>query len=132
MVKKEVATVRIKAFVKDVTITVNGVVLDPSQVGADLFLAPGKAAIEASAPGYRAVKKAFEAKGGDNEDITLTLQPDGSSGRSPTPAFVLGGVGPVGIVIGAALVGTAEGKKGEAQKLHDENGSVYGCKAGPE
>lgn len=131
MVKKEVATVRIKAFVKDVTITVNGVALDPSQVGADLFLAPGKAAIEASAPGYRAVKKTFEAKGGDNEDITLTLQPDGSSGRSPTPAFVLGGIGVVGIVIGAALVGTAEGKKSEAQKLHDEIGSAAGCKADP-
>ncbi len=131
MVKKELATVRVKAFVKEVTITIDGVALDPSQLGVDLYLAPGKAVIEATAPGYRTARKTFEAKAGDNEDITLTLQPDGSSGRSPTPAFVLGGVGLVGIVIGAALVGTAEGKKGEAQKLHDEIGSVDGCKADP-
>lgn len=129
MVKAELATVRVKAFVKDVTIKVDGAALDPSQVGADLFLAPGKVVLEASAPGYSATRKTYEAKAGANEDITLTLQPDTGGARSPTPAFVLGGVGVVGIVLGAALVGAAEGKKGEAQKLHDEIGSVDGCKA---
>ncbi len=129
MVKKEVATVRVKAFVKDVTITVGGVALAPEAIGADMFFAPGKVVIEASAPGYRTARKTMELKGGDNEDVTLTMTPDGAAGRSSTPAYVLGGVGVVGIVLGAVLVGTAEGKKGEALKLHDEIGSVAGCQA---
>ncbi len=131
MVKVHVATIRVKAFVKEVTITVGGVALAPEAVGSDVYLAPGKVVIEATAPGYRAARKTLELKGGDNEDVALTMQPDGSAGRSATPAYVLGGVGVVGIVLGAVLVGVAEGKKGEAQKLHDEIGSVAGCQADP-
>lgn len=131
MVKKELATVRVKAFVKDVAITIDGAALDPSLVGSDVFLAPGKVVIQASAPGYRSEKKTYEAKAGANEDVVLTLQPEGSSGRSATPAYVLGGVGVASVILGAVLVGSAEGKKGEAQKLHDEIGSDAGCKADP-
>jgi tetratricopeptide (TPR) repeat protein len=134
MVKKEVATVRISPSVKDATVTVDGLPLDPSQVGGEVYLSAGDHVIEATAPGFGAAKKSFKAKGGANEEIKLDLKAEaggGGGGRSTTPAFVLGGVGVVGVILGAALVGAAEGKKSDAFKLHDEIGSPAGCAADP-
>ena len=130
-VKKQIATIRVKAFVKDVTVKVAGAALPAESVGNDVFLAPGKVEIEVSAPGYRSTKKTLELKAGDNQDVNLTLQPDGSGAQSPIPGCILGSVGIVGVVLGGVLVGLAEAKKGEAQKLHDEIGSVTGCQADP-
>ncbi|MFO0587498.1 MAG: hypothetical protein U0441_08160 [Polyangiaceae bacterium] len=129
-VKKQIATIRVKAFVKDVTIKVGSVTLASDAAGNDVYLDPGKTTVEASAPGYRSEHKTLDLKAGDNQDVTLTLQPD-TGARSPIPGYVLGGVGVAGVILGAALVGAAEGKKGEAQKLHDELGSVAGCQADP-
>jgi len=130
-VKKNIGTVRIRVPVKDAAVKVDGVALDAAQLGQDVFVAKGKVVIEASAPGYQAAKRTMEIKGGESEDVTITLQPEQSAPRSKVPAIVVGGVGLVGIVIGAALVGSAEGKKGEALKLHDELGSAAGCNADP-
>ena len=129
-VKKQIATIRLKAFVKDVTFTVGGAALPADAAANDIYLDPGKITVEASAPGYRSVQKKLELKAGQSQDVSFTLEPD-SGARSPIPGYVLGGVGVAGVILGAALVGAAEGKKGEAQKLHDEIGSVAGCQANP-
>lgn len=128
-VKKELATVRLKTTTPDVTITVDGAPLPAASLGKDLFLAQGSHVFEASAPGHRSTRRTMEVKGGEDESIFMNLTPgeDPGTKRSPIPAYVLAGVGVAGIAVGAALVATAEGKKGEALKLHDEIGSAAQC-----
>jgi hypothetical protein len=131
-VKKHVGTLRIRVPVKGAAVKIGGVAIDAAMLGQDVFVGKGKVVIEASAPGYQPAKRTLEIKGGESEDVTITLQPAAASQpRSLTPALVVGGVGLVGIIVGAALVGTAEGKKGEGLKLHDELGSEAGCAADP-
>lgn len=130
-VKKNVGTVRIRVPVKDAVVKVNGVALDAALLGQDVYLNKGKSTIEAAAPGYQTATKTVEIKGGESQDLTITLVAEATAPRSKVPAFVVGGIGVVGIVVGAALIGAAEGKKGEAFKLHDELGSAAGCNADP-
>jgi hypothetical protein len=127
--KKSVSVVRIKVSAKDAVITLDGAVIDPKANGGELFVTAGKHAVEATAPGYRLMRRPFEARAGGDEDVIMALVVETSPGRSPAPAFVLGGVGLIGVVLGAVLVGSAEGKKSEAIKLHDEIGTVDGCTA---
>ncbi len=126
-VKKHVATVRILSTTKDVTIVVDGVKLDSSALGTNLYFEEGKHTIEASAPGFRSARRPYEWKGGDDEQVTLNLTEEGATPRNPIPGYVMGGVGIVGLVVGGVLVGMAEGKKGDAQKLHDEIGTAQNC-----
>lgn len=128
-VKKNVGTVRIRVPVAGASVTVDGAALDPASLGQDVFLPKGKSVIEAKAPGYQASRRTVEILGGESEDVTITLQAEQAAPRSKLPVFVLGGVGVVGLVVGAALVGSAEGKRGEAFSLHDEIGSPAGCAA---
>lgn len=131
-VKKHVGTLRVRVPVKNATVKMNGAALDAAALGQDLFVDKGKVVIEAAAPGYQPVKRTLEVKGGESEDLTITLQPEPSTQpRSLTPALVVGGVGVVGVIIGAALVGTAEGRKSEGLKLHDDLGDEAGCAANP-
>lgn len=130
-VKKGVGTVRIRVPVKDASVKVDGAPIDAAALDHEIFLAKGKAVIEASAPGYQTAKRTLEIKGGESEDVTITLQPEQVAPRSKVPAFVIGGVGAAGLIVGFALIGAAEGKKGEAFKLHDELGSDAGCAADP-
>ncbi len=128
-VKKHIGTVRIRVPVKDASVKVDGVALDAAALAGDVFLPKGKVVIEATAPGYQPSRRTMEIKGGESEDVTITLQAETAAPRSKVPAFVVGGVGLVGVVVGAALIGMAEGKKGEAFKLHDELGTAAGCAA---
>ncbi|MEZ4306589.1 MAG: hypothetical protein R3F14_00865 [Polyangiaceae bacterium] len=132
-VKKNLGTLRVRVPVKDAKVTLNGAVLEASQLGQDLFVPTGKAVIEAEADGYVSARRTVDLKPGDTEDVTITLTPAqaATTARSPVPAFVVGGVGLVGIILGGVLIGTAEGKKSEAIQLHDELGSPEGCAANP-
>ncbi|MBK8251678.1 MAG: PEGA domain-containing protein [Polyangiaceae bacterium] len=130
-VKKQIGTVRITVPLKEASVKVNDVALSADALDKDVFLAPGKNVIEASAPGYQSSRRTIEIKAGETQDLTITLNKEGDAPRSRVPAFVVGGIGVAGIVAGAVLVGAAEGKKGEAIKLHDEIGSSAGCAADP-
>lgn len=135
-VKTKVGTVKIKSQTKDVAITIDGVKVEPSALDSDIFLSPGKHAIEATAPGYRPMRRALDFKGGEEEQVTMNLTLDGGGGsgapRNPIPGFGMVGLGVVGVVMGGVLIGLAEGKKGEATALHDEIGSAAGCQAQPD
>jgi tetratricopeptide (TPR) repeat protein len=130
-VKKQIGTLRIRVPVKDATVKIGGAAVDAAALAQDIFVNKGKVVIEATAPGYQPEKKTLEVKPGTSEDVIITLQVERVTPRSKVPAIVVGGVGFVGIVIGAALVGTAEGKGAEARKLHDELGSEDGCAIDP-
>lgn len=126
-VKTHIATIRLKSTTKGVSITLDGVKVDDSALQSELFLDPGKHVVEASAPGHRSTRRQLDLKAGDDEQVTVNLTPETVSPRNPLPGYVMGGVGLVGIVVGAALVGAAEDKKSEAFRLHDEIGSPEGC-----
>lgn len=129
-VKKSVATVRIKSQTKDVSVTIDGARVEPATLESEVFLPAGKHTIEATAPGYRPMRRPFDFKGGEDEQVTLNLTPDSVGGgpqRSPIPGFAMVGLGVVGVVVGGVLVGLAEGKKGEAMALHEEIGSAGAC-----
>ena len=126
-VKKSLAVVRVVSNTKDVVVTVDGVKVDPSTLETAMFFAPGKHVIEATAPGHRSVRRPFDFKGGEDEQVTMNLVPEGDTPRNPIPGYVMAGVGVVGVAIGAGLVGAAEGKKSEALKLSQDIGSVEGC-----
>lgn len=126
-VKKGLAVVRILSTTKDVAVTVDGVKIDPSTLDTEIFLAPGKHVIEATAPNHRSVRRPFDFKGGEDEQVTMNLVAEADTPRNPIPGYIMAGVGVVGIAIGAGLVGAAEGKKSEALVLNKEIGSVEGC-----
>jgi tetratricopeptide (TPR) repeat protein len=119
-VKKQIGTLRIRVPVKDATVKIGGAAVDAAALAQDIFVNKGKVVIEATAPGYQPEKKTLEVKPGTSEDVIITLQVERITPRSKVPAIVVGGVGFVGIVIGAALVGTSEGAKSEAHRLHDQ------------
>lgn len=125
--KKSVATVRLKVSAKDPVITLDGAALNAEALAGPLYLSEGKHVFDATAPGYRSVKRTVDATAGTDQEVILALVAEPAQARSRTPAFVLGGIGLVGVVLGAAFVGMAEGQKSEAFKLHDEIGSPAGC-----
>lgn len=119
-VKKAVVTARIKTTTKGATIKVNGAGLDPSLLDTEIYFEPGRRVIEAVAVGYRSARREIPGKAGDNELVTLNLMAEEPQTRGPIPGIVLGGIGVVGIAVGAGLIGAAEGKKSDALKLHDD------------
>lgn len=127
--KKSVVTVRVKSTTKDIAVTLDGAPLAADALGTEMFLGVGTHVFEASAPGHRSVKRTLDGTAGSDEDVTINLTPETATGRSATPAFVLGGLGLVGVVAGAVLVASAEGKKSDALALHDEIGTPEGCAA---
>jgi hypothetical protein len=97
-----------------------------------IFVDPGHVSFRIRREGFLSQEKVFDIKAGEtaSADITLERAPgyDGKSAgtgtattgggttvtpRSKVPAFVLGGVGLAGLIIGGALVGVAAGKNGE-------------------
>lgn len=127
--KKSVATVRLKINAKNPAVTLDGAALSPEAIAEALYLTQGKHVFDATAPGYRSVRRTVDATAGTDQEVTLALVAEQAPGRSPTPAYVLGGIGVVGVVLGAVFVGMAESQKSEAFKLHDEIGSAAGCAA---
>lgn len=99
-----------------------------------IFIDPGKVGFRIRREGYLSQEKVFDAKPGEeiNAEVTLERAPGygGTIGsgtgagtgttpavtpRSKVPAFVLGGVGLVGLIVGGALVGTAAGQGSDLQ-----------------
>src|SRR5262249_20095179 len=56
-------------------ITVDGAAIDFAVAGSDIFVAPGKRVIEASAKGLQTARQTIDAKEGQAIDVTLSLLP---------------------------------------------------------
>lgn len=129
--KTRATVVNVQTNVNDVTISIDGAVVDGSFGSGELFLSPGPHRIGASARGYQTAQKTIQAKAGGTETVALTLMPAAANvpmatasptattppTRSKVPAYVMGGVGLGSFVIGGALIGVAEAKRSEARGL---------------
>jgi hypothetical protein len=120
--KPKIARVRVSvAAPADATIwvTIDGVNEPTANLNADRFVDPGDHVIEAGAPGFRKTETRVHVGEGAGESVTLTLQPDPDApgtGRADSPAstappsqadhtlaFIVGGVGLVGLGFGTAF-----------------------------
>ena len=120
-----------------VTVAVDSVTVPAANVGEDRALDPGPHLVEATAPGYLVASAAINLREGGSEEVTLTLQadPNPPAGKPPPPpekkaaappppisaevapnrtvAYVLLGVGVVGVGVGAVFGLNALSKKDE-------------------
>lgn len=117
-----------------VTVAVDSVTVPSANVGEDRAFDPGPHLVEASAPGYLVASAAINLKEGGSEDVTLTLVVDPNAAAPKTPpsvapkvtpppppppegapnrtvAYVLLGVGVVGVGVGSVFGLTAMSKK---------------------
>lgn len=127
-----------------VTVAVDSVTVPAANVGEDRALDPGPHLVEASAPGYLVASAAINLKEGGSEDVTLTLvvDPNAATPKAPPPAatkvvappppppegapnrtvaYVLLGVGVVGVGVGSVFGLTALSKKNDLAKACPDN-----------
>lgn len=142
--KKKLATVKLTASLVEAKLLIDGAAIDPIFLGPEVFVDPGSHAFEANADGYEASKQTLETKAGEIYVVTLNLErasakpPVGAtpppSPGVPWPAKVMGGVGALGVVIGAVFIGIAETRKNDANSLAAKTivGGKHTCpKQGP-
>ncbi len=126
-----------------VTVAVDSVTVPAANVGEDRALDPGPHLVEASAPGYLVASAAINLKEGGSEDVTLTLvvDPNAATPKAPPPtatkpvapppppdvapnrtvAYVLLGVGVVGVGVGSVFGLTALSKKNDLSNACPDN-----------
>ncbi len=98
-------------------LSVDGVAVDTSVTGSELFLAPGTRTIEANAKGYQPARQKVEAKEGLAIDVTLTLLPaEQPAERSMVPPGIAFGVGGAGLLVGAVTGAISLAKFGDVTK----------------
>jgi len=146
--KAHVGAVRIKAEPHPQRVTVDGTPIEVSTWPAEIFLNPGKHAIEAELGASAATRTldvsakgeyevAFElavSKPGDGsgataqraEPTTLPLSPDPGRTRSLAPVWIGSAVAVSGIAFGIAELVRASNAKDEASALREANGNG-GC-----
>lgn len=135
-VRVTVAAIRVELSPATATLTVNGRVIAESERQDLIFVDPGQVRVEASAPGYLSSKRTVDVAKGGEAKATIAMEADVAP-RSKVPAFVLGGVGVAGVVVGGVLlgVGLSERSNVEAAMPRDANGKpscVRSADAGPE
>lgn len=121
------ATIKLTVSLVEAKIAVDGAVVDPLFLGAEIYVDPGKRTFEATADGYAPATSTVEVKAGEVQVVTLKLErtstPKGVPTAAPTaqstpwPAAVLGGAGGVALIAGAVLIGAAESSKTNAHDL---------------
>lgn len=129
-----------------VTVAVDSVTVPSANVGEDRAFDPGPHLVEASAPGYLVASAAINLKEGGSEDVLLTLVVDPNAAAPKTPpsagpketpppppppppegapnrtvAYVLLGVGGVGVGVGSVFGLTAMSKKNELEDACPSN-----------
>ncbi|MBW2457655.1 MAG: hypothetical protein JRI68_24335 [Deltaproteobacteria bacterium] len=120
--------ITVPASVKGVTVTIDGATIDSARLGEALPLAPGEHELVATAPGRESVRATVVLNAGRTKSVPVFVtagpprQPpktepepadDGSSLRATS--FVVGGVGLMGVALGAAFGAAAMAKKSDVE-----------------
>ena len=100
-VRAKVGTVRVKVTPEAAAVTVNGRPYREGERSGAIFVEPGKATIEASAPGHRAVRRVLEVSKGTEAEATIALTQDAPNDEpSRLPSYISFGVGGAGLLVG--------------------------------
>lgn len=119
-IKKEIVTVRFSVNVPGANISVDGKRIEPAMVAEELFVDPGRRAIEAKAPGYQPARATFEAKAGETRQVVLSLSPIRTSPPSLVPVIALGALSVAALGTGIGTTVAAVDKSTEARGLLDQ------------
>lgn len=126
--RKQIVTVKFTTNLAEAEVWLDGVPLAPLFVAPEIFLDPGPHTFEGKAEGYTSPSAKVNGKAGETVTVTLTLERESkprnapppaatATASTPLPAALMGGVGAVGVVLGAVFVGVAEARKGDAYSL---------------
>jgi hypothetical protein len=104
-------------------VRVNGAVLPTARLGEPVAVPVGRVQITAEAPGKQAVERSLELAGGASKALALDFASSAPVGAGEGPrggelrvaGFVVGGLGVVGLGVGAALGGIAAARFDEVK-----------------
>lgn len=132
-VKAKIATLTVKTNVDGAEIFVNGKKVADAPLLDPIFVDPGKVKLRVRLEGYLSWEKEIDATAGQELPLDVTMErpapvppvtasatalvPPPPPPRSKVPAFVAGGVGLIGIAVGAGLHVGAGGKRIEGDQL---------------
>lgn len=114
--KPKLATVKITIpeamrSVAGLSVTWDGLVQEQGSWGTPIPVDAGKHELEATAPGYRTEKRTVKVAEGQTETVELSLAKDVVSAQR-VAAYVVGGAGIAGLVLGGIMGGVVLGKSG--------------------
>lgn len=113
--RARVGTVRVQVSASGAAIFVDGRPIGTSPLPEEIFVQPGARRIEAKLAGYRDATMTATIPAGGAQALTLKLTPlEASSERSMVPAFLMGGLGVVGLAGGIGLFTVAGGDAADA------------------
>lgn len=128
--RTHLATIKLTVNLAEAKVAIDGAIVDPLFLGAEVYVDPGKRNFEAMAEGYTTATSSIEVKAGEVQVVTLTLErtaapkgggtappPAPTTQSTPLPAAILGGAGGLAIIVGAVLIGAAESSKRTAYDL---------------
>jgi len=124
--KAHVGILRLRVNVEGAEVLINGVLIGKTPLPPEVFVSPGRVAIDVRSDGYDSAKKNTEATKDEAQDITLTL----TSKPLPSlaPALALGGLAIVGLGVGTGLLVASSDKGSDAAKRLDQLVAMYGSK----
>ncbi len=120
--KRSIGVLTITASVAGATISVDGAAVGKAPLTGPLFLDPGPHEVTAKMEGYDDARVSVRLTAGDSTAVELPLVAAGTGNRAPAaeplpvwPAFVLGGLGAVGLGMGVGFLVMSEGAKAEIE-----------------
>lgn len=130
--RREVAGFDVRCDVDGAEVLVNGNPVGPTPLRRTQFAAPGQVTVEVRKDGYEAQRKTVTLEKSSNNTVAFTMVKAAPAGeRSRVPAFVIGGVGVVGLAVGAGLIVGSRAELDKATALAEQIRAAGGtCKAG--
>jgi hypothetical protein len=132
-------TIAVAEAAKGVPVTLDGAPVEASRLGVEIPVDPGEHVVSWQPPGGEAVSQKVTLAKGEKKRVTVAAgagSPDGPTGPSAPEgdaasgpggrriaAFVAGGVGVAGLLVGAITGGLAIGKKGTIEEHCTDTGS---------
>jgi hypothetical protein len=130
-------TIAVPEAAKGVPVTLDGAPVEASRLGVAIPVDPGEHVVAWQPPGGEAgsekvtlakgEKKRITVAAGASDALTSPSGPEGDAGSGPggrrIAAFVAGGVGVAGLLVGAITGGLALGKKGTIEEHCKDTGS---------
>jgi tetratricopeptide (TPR) repeat protein len=131
--RAEVGALKITVNVPGAEVRAGGELKGTTPLDGEIFVNPGSVLLDVRKDGFGAIRRTVSIEKGRSETIAFELSPAAVE-RSKVPAYVAGGVGLAGVVVGGALIGAAFAQRSElAAKLpRDETGNLLCARTAPD